>query len=342
MLFTNLSRLLLGSSVTLLSLAALVGKTQPAKAIDIVFDYRYDETANGGNNFFNTQEKRDLLDDAALYFENAFDDTLDAINPTGSNTWSPRFTNPGTGEDNFADSALDNMMVQANEIIVFAGGHDIAGGAIGTGGPGGYTASGTQAWLDSIKSRGEPGVLEPNPTDFAPWGGSIFFDTATTWHFGDASTSVPSATNDFLSVAIHELGHLVGFGIADSWDTFVEEPSANNFVFTGDKSNEIYGGNVPLTPDSGHWQDGIESQVKGLTDPQETAMDPTLTVGERKFLTDLDYAGLQDIGWEVNSSAYSSSVPFEFSPSWGILVVAGMFGTKKVWNARKVKQSAVE
>lgn len=322
MLFTNLSRLLLGSSVTLLSLAALVGKTQPAKAIDITFDYTYDT-----NDFFTGANagRQNLLTQAASYFEGF----TDQLSPVAEDTYDI-LTNPS----NVSQDVSVTTAVAQNEIKIYVG-SDINLSSIGLGGPIMFTSS----------VRGQTGAPA---SDVEPVIGFISFKdyneditdgetNDTEWHFGTTTVGL-SGKNDFLSTAIHEIGHVMGFGTSDSWDNLVS--GSNQFL--GAKSNEIYGGNVPLTPDSGHWQEGIESQVKGLTDPQEAAMDPTLTVGERKFLTDLDYAGLQDIGWEVNSSAYSSSVPFEFSPSWGILVVAGMFGTKKVWNARKVKQSAVE
>ena len=327
MLFYDSSRILLGSSIALLSLGALVGQTQLAQAtgLDIKFDYRYDT-----NNFFSDQNRKDTLDDAALYFENAFNDNLDAITPGGGNTWSPTFFHPGTGQQDFTDSALDNLSIPANEILIFAGGYNIGGSTIGQGGFGGYSGGGTQAWSDTLESRGQAGALNEPPTDFGPWGGSITFDTSTTWHFGDASTSIPSGQNDFLSVAIHELAHVFGFSTAPSWNTPI---SGNQFI--GAKSVEINGGSVTLHSDGYHWAQNTMSQVDGVS--QEAALDPDIVVGTRKLLTDLDYAVLDDIGWEVDNSVYSSSVPFEFSPSLGILVVAGMFGTKKVWNARKAK-----
>lgn len=324
MLFPHYSRLLVGSSITLLSLVTWVGVTQPAKAINIIFNYDYDT-----NGFFSPQSNKDTLEEAASYFESAFNDTLDAITPSGSNTWSPNFTHPGTGQTQYTDATLSNLSIAANDVIVFAGGYDLPGTTLGRGGPGGYNASGNQPWFDDIKSRGETGALDTNPTDFAPWGGSITFDTATDWHFGDASTSIPPGETDFLSVAIHELGHLFGVGTADSWDT----PIAGN-NFTGAKSVDIFGGNVPLNPGLDHWANGTMSQVKGIPGLQEAALDPSLTVGERKLLTDLDYAGFDDLGWDVNASVYSNNVPFEFSPSLGIFFIVGMFGTKKVWSAR--------
>jgi len=59
---------------------------------------------------------------------------------------------------------------------------------------------------------------------------------------------------------------------------------------------EVYGGEVPLAGDA-HWNFNIEGLCGG--ELQEVAMDPSLTVGDRKRLTDLDVAGLVDIGWEL-------------------------------------------
>ena len=61
----------------------------------------------------------------------------------------------------------------------------------------------------------------------------------------------------------------------------------------------LYGGPVPVTADHGHWADGMMSTIPGTSTLQEPAMDPTITVGTRKYFTDLDFAGLSGIGWEV-------------------------------------------
>jgi len=61
----------------------------------------------------------------------------------------------------------------------------------------------------------------------------------------------------------------------------------------------LNGGPVPLTFDGGHWGSGITSTLPGTGTPQEVAMDPDLTTGTRKFFTDLDFGGLDDLGWDV-------------------------------------------
>ena len=46
---------------------------------------------------------------------------------------------------------------------------------------------------------------------------------------------------------------------------------------------------------------------KKLGGSQEAAMDPTLSAGTRKYFTELDWAGLADVGWEVVPGAALSS-----------------------------------
>ena len=112
----------------------------PATAgIDIVFDYSYD-----ANNFFNTGTADGLaararMTDVENYFEGLLDDNLAAITPDASNHWTPRFTNPATG--NIQNGTYD-MSVPADTLIVYAGGRNMS--SLGIGGPGGYSASGFQ------------------------------------------------------------------------------------------------------------------------------------------------------------------------------------------------------
>ncbi len=373
MLFTNPSRLLLGSSIVFLSLGASVGQIQRAEAVGITFDYTYDT-----NNFFNPnttvgQQRRTTLTQAGNYFTDYISDSLLAIenNPSsptgigyGSNTWTAEFFHPGTGNT----QTITDLTVPTDTIIIYAGGRDF--NPLGQGGTGGFTIpSGTTTeFTNLIKGRGQNGALTDPKTDIGLWGGSITFDTNIVinvnnnptnfdWHNTvEITEQNPLDSNefDFLSVAIHELGHVFGYtsNLDSSWGRHI---TPNTTEFTGPESLAVYQAEtdpsatyVPLKDGSlAHWNTeidpntGAEIVIESYTlagDLQEVALDPNIANGQRKLLTNLDYAGLEDIGWDVNTA----TIPFEFSPSLGILVVAGMFGTKKVWNARKVKQSAVE
>lgn len=158
------------------------------------------------NHFFDDTARRDLLKRAAVMITANLTDTLAAITPSGSNTWSASITDPGTGQ-----SYSLNRSVPADRIVVYAGGRNLSNGTLGIGGSGGYSASGSTAWLNTVTGRGQPGALLDPATDVAPKIGSITFDTVgTAWHFGKTTLGLDSNESDFLSVAMHELGHVLG------------------------------------------------------------------------------------------------------------------------------------
>ena len=261
---------------------------------DIVFDYSLDST-----NFFAPQERRDTLDAAAAVFESRITDDLLAITPGGTNTWTAVLNNPSTG----FQVNIDNLTISADTVVIYVGARDLASG-VGLGGPGGFDATGTISFVESIQTRGEAGV-DPNgtsDTDFAPWGGTIAFDNTVPWNFGlDAPAG---SENDLYSVAIHEIGHVLGFGTSDSHENLIN--GSNEHI--GPKSVEAFGGNVPMwapngVPDTGHWDSGTSSTIPGTTTVQETSMDPQLTNGTRKVFTVLDFAAIDDLGWDVTEVA---------------------------------------
>lgn len=264
-------------------------------AIDIQFDYTFDSS-----NFFNgNPQRQNVLNAAAQVFESRFTDNLTAITPDfgANNTWTATFSNPSTG----SIQGIENLIIGNGVIIVYAGARDLPGDTVGLGGPGGFSVGGSAAFVNSVALRGQTGASDPNPTDFGPWGGSITFDALTAWHFDQDITTIESfpSITDFYSVALHELAHLLGIGTADSWYTYV---GSTTDTFHGPKSIALNGG-VPVPLDSGidHWADGTTSNVLSpvVLNLQETAMDPVFFEGTRKYFTELDFAGLDDIGWTV-------------------------------------------
>ncbi|MBC7818691.1 MAG: hypothetical protein IAG10_17515 [Planctomycetaceae bacterium] len=245
--------------------------------VSIQFDYSRD-----ANHFFDDPARQQILELAGQTIGSRLNDNLQAITPSGSNTWSLSATNP-SGASTFT---LTNVTIPENTVIVFAGSRMMS--SLGIGGPGGYSASGSSAWLNLVESRGQSGALDDPNSDFSLWGGSITFDLDANWYFGTSEAGLGSGQQDFLSVAMHELGHLLGIGTASSWDRFV---SAGSFL--GPNSIAEHGGNVPLSGSS-HFHEGLED------DDQEVAMDPTLLQGTRKLFTELDFAALADVGWEVS------------------------------------------
>ncbi|MFA4943886.1 MAG: PEP-CTERM sorting domain-containing protein [Lentisphaeria bacterium] len=249
--------------VTLASALAVTGEA----AIVIDFDYSYD---SGG---WYTSDVKAALNAAAATFT-GFTNSLTAITPGGSNTWTATFMNPS--DPYGADVNVDDLSLATNTLKVYVGTFT-DGGSLGVGGNGGHSGSGSSAFINTL-NRGDA-------TDATRWGGSISFNSGMTWHF-DIPTGPGAGENDFYSVAVHELGHVLGFGTTAAWDDLV-----SGATFTGTASVAAYGGNVPLAGDLAHWQSGL------MSGGQETAMDPELTVGTRKGFTALDYAAMSDIGW---------------------------------------------
>jgi hypothetical protein len=270
-----------------LAALTLFGLTQPALAnIDIQFDYSYDTTS-----FFTGHSDRQVaLDAAAAVFETRLSDNLSAITSGGNNHFSTNFFNPASPHS--TDIALSDQSVATNVIRVYVGGSSLGAGTLGIGGHGGYSCSGEGSFCSSENFNRGQGNTHTTTTatavDFAPWGGSIGFNSETKWNFS-VSAKPASSQIDFYSVAIHELGHLLGFGTADSFNAHIA-----NGKFSGSAT-----GTVNLSADSAHWASGTKSFANGVA--QEAAMTTAIGYGQRKYFTELDFAALKDIGWQVTA-----------------------------------------
>ncbi len=282
---------------TLLASCLMLAAAQPALAnIDIQFDYTYD------TGFFSSNpDSVAALNAAASVFETRFADSLSAISSSGSDNFSTLFFNPSSDPfDPFNPGVtLGNQSVAANVVRIYAGGYDYTDGTLGVGGPGGYECSGSFGFCNAARLRGQGetenvydnngNLVSADAVDFAPWGGSISFDSAgTDWYFGLSAAGLDASKYDFYSVAVHELAHALGFSASDSFYNLVV---GSDFVGP-------HAGTVALTAD-GHWANGTMSLVNGI--PQEAAMDPSIANGQRKYFTDLDFAAMQDIGWQVTA-----------------------------------------
>ncbi len=265
-------------------LGALLAASQPAFAnIDVKFDYRYDSSGffTGANS-----SRQNLLNAAASVFETRFQDSLTAITPSASNTFNASFFQPDTG----TVTHLPGLSVAADQIVVFVGAYNL-GGTLAIGGPGGFSVNGSPDFISNASSRGQAGAVAPIETDFGPWGGAISFNSASSWYMDpNPKTDESFSGFDFYSVAIHELAHVLGFGSAASFENL-----ASGGAFTGPAVDALVGYNPLLTSDGGHWASGL--RYLG----QEVAMDPSIASGQRKPFTELDYAAMKDIGWNVSS-----------------------------------------
>ncbi len=279
----------------------------------VVIDYSLDT-----NNFFDTQDKKDLLQTVADSLASRLNDNLLAITPGPSgfgfpNTWDTIFDHPGTG----LEFSITDLTVPADTIIIYAGGRELTAPTVGQGGPGGFSTSGTTEFNEIVAARGQAGALLATETDFSLFGGAITFDTANEWHFGLTTEGLDSNETDFFSVAQHEVGHLLGIGTASSWRNQVIDGS-----FVGAASVISFGGDVPLFGDETHWAEDTTSNGQIAT------MNPILLNGTRALFTNLDFAALSDVGWEVAPAVTGELPSVTLSLSFENITEAG--GTSTV------------
>ena len=273
-------------------------QTRILPAITFQFDYSLDAT-----NFFDpiiNPGRQQVLEQAGNELGSRLQDTILEIIPHKFNvadTWTATFEDPATG----GTFDVEDLIVGENIIRVYVGARNL-GGSLGEGGPGfASSVTGVQQWVDTVLGRGQEGALGPDntQTDFAPFGGSIAFDESANWYFGLDTVGLEAGEFDFFSTAIHELAHVIGFGTAPSFNNLV---SGGRFV--GPSSILEYDGSGPVPLENpGHWRQDLEDNGA------EVALDPDLADGVRKNLTSLDYAALNDLGWQVDGGgAYQPTI----------------------------------
>ncbi len=310
----------------------------PLRAITITVDYRYDT-----NDFFNPattsgQQARAALEAAATRYSEIITTSLGAVSLV-DNSIDARigFLHPGSGANWDVSSAYSSATdalagtsvaeeyrgawsIAADEWILYAGGQSLSSaGQAGTGTGLNYTSVFDDG--NSVLNRGfrSSGSISNLPV----WGGAVTFDNDgdVNWHF-DYTTAATSGTTDFYSIAMHEIGHVLGLGT--SWTEWSQWSS--NGVYTGpqavaaynaDNGTSLSGLNL-VSSANGHWEDGTyESNLfaagnpnvvgtVGLGNPQDLLMEPTANFIfpslRRLELTNVDVAALEDLGWSVISA----------------------------------------
>ncbi len=268
---------------------------EPSDSVYFRFDYSHD------TGFFkNHPERRELLELAGRLLTDRLSDTLDAIPASNSSIrWEAHYTNPRTG----ANTKLPaGFAPAANEIVVYVGSRnlqylDSQGGTVrsyadGVKTPFSYACSSTTqtqctAFGKTLTTRGEGVTQGTGAVDFAPFVASLTFDnrsdTVDDWNFDDGP--LQAGQHRFLTFAQHELAHVLGFGIANSFTTKVQ---AGKFV--GAKTDAAYVGAGHLPLNGGH----IAQSVAG---EQSTIMTSSIQSGG--LFGSLDFAVLDDIGWQV-------------------------------------------
>ncbi|MBP6095561.1 MAG: PEP-CTERM sorting domain-containing protein [Methyloversatilis sp.] len=315
----------------LITLTALCVMTTalPVRAVDVVFDYTYDSTG------FFTSERRAVLDQVSRVFSLNLLDTLTAIAPSGRNAFTVDFFDP---QNPFGGSkVVENFQVAADEVRIFVGTQAFSSQTLGVGGPGAYSVSGSDAFVKNAASRGETGIVDVAGgyvfpvADFAPWGGSITFGSNVAWHFdSDVSTLENfSGQFDFYTVAMHETAHVLGFGTAGSWFNQVQGDT-----FTGAVTSAANSGQPAALQGDGsdaHFSSSLMGSANGVQ--QVPLLSPFINVGRRQYMTNLDWAALDDIGWEVASQQITVPSPVPEPGNWALmlggLLMVGSFARRR-------------
>jgi hypothetical protein len=131
------------------------------------------------------------------------DDPLSAItpDPAAGDSSTASFPDPSTG----SERTVSNLSIPADTILIFVGGFDGTSSLGAQGGFGGYSVDSSTGWVDTVQSRGANAVI-------GIWGGAIRFNVNADWSFVGTSRPPPSNQVDFLTMAEHEIGRVLGLG----------------------------------------------------------------------------------------------------------------------------------
>ena len=297
-------------------LMSLVGNASLHAAIDIIFDYSYDE-----GNYFG-DEQRYIMEQVAYVFESRMggesfsgyrpNEDLGLTTITGAKLY---FDNPTTDSNVQPDigSTTDdgNVIGRQDELIIFLGArsHGFSSSSVlasaGATGRSGFSGSSSDitAFVSALNAKNsssnwEPiaGVSQVNSTK------TFYFDTDLTTH----NDAVNSGKIDFYSVMVHEIGHIMGFNTNNAWNA----NKSGNFWTGANAKAEYNNQNVPLysTP---HWDLFTPS---GALNPAfvkcacHPSMLPSISDNKRTSFSDLDFALLKDIGYDISDSPVGANI----------------------------------
>jgi Ca2+-binding RTX toxin-like protein len=292
----------------------------------IEFDYSFDT-----NGFFNNPQRRTALEYAGEIWSNLLQDDFEAI-PAGAEF---TITNPTTGnaETIVLDSEIDDLLIfvgsgtlnnnsseslhkESNYHLKVCACHSCANtshnkivnlsqpGVLGTENIVNTDSLLAQAQVNGTDLQGDifqrrvssdfrdRGVV----TDFEPWAGTISFSPSESidWNFDLNNTD--SSTIDFISVALHEIGHILGIGVAPIFDEL-----AAGGTFSGVNAVAANNGvGIPLEADLSHVTEGFSDN--------SVLLDPLLNEN-RSLPGNIDLAILADIGYEIAGFNKQGSLP---------------------------------
>ncbi|GMG84201.1 hypothetical protein LNKW23_34150 [Paralimibaculum aggregatum] len=306
-------------------------------SFDISFDYRFDTAG-----FFDNPDAVAALEAAAAIWEGVIGDEFEAV-PAGVAFW---VSNPvdGTAEQVVLDAEIDDLLIFVGASAApFGIAHEAEAllpegyacscalccgnpavtaeaGALARAGYSGYGAAG-----DALNARISTNFRgQGAASDFEPYAGVMGFNTSYSWNYDLAGPS--AGTYDFLTVALHEIGHVLGIGTAGAFGDWISGGS-----FTGPNATAANGGQaLPVHGDSAH--------VAAGHNDNSVVMDPSISSNQRVSLSEIDKALLADIGYEIDGYT-TQGTPFAITtegddgPVFGTIVadaIAGLGGDDQI------------
>lgn len=341
--------------VFVVAFAAMAIASLPARAFNVVIDYTYDtDNYIRGNTAAQMALERAASDLSAVI--------TTSLNATGSGTYAGQngehvtMTLQGRNPSTVA-SVTTNLPFQsnANEFRIFVGAVNYGtGGTLGAGSPAWVNLdTDTTNQISSLETafanattdmmRGTNMSIMTWAPYQAPWdvpytsglmAGTFFFNKDVNWHY-DHTSNVAFSEYDFYSVALHEMLHTIGVGTSENWESLW----SGDGVWTGAKAlaeangedHLVYvGGTLGDGSYGAHIADGVQSTSIVDSALQDPAMTYSIYNGKRKFLTALDLAFLEDLGFTVDYNAFAAvPEPATFALLFGGVMLAVVWARRR-------------
>ena len=259
-------------------------------AFNIEFDYRFDTFG------FFTPQVRQALEEAARIWEDLILDDFPEF--SAGQTFTVRNPEKDVEEVITLNRSIDDLLIFVGSGVGFS--------ALANAGADGFDVFGD---INRLRISSDFRDLGP-ATDFEPYVGTIRFNRDPNWNFD--LTEPAGNESDFITTALHEIGHILGIGASGAFDAFVvTDPNDGMKYFTGPNATTQNSGNpVLLEQDQAHVNEDFESEV---------LLDPFSVIGERVLPTAIDLAILADIGYQIEGFEKQGQ-PFELATNNGEII----------------------
>lgn len=161
-----------------------------------------------------------------------------------------------------------------------------------------------------------------------PVDGEVVFNPGSLGDITSNISQLPHGAYDLEMVAIHEVGHLLGFDPYNQPFTDYLTPSGSGYLFggaPGGNAEAVYGGKIPIAPDAAHTLLPYANLTRALVQGKDYRNIPFFSPAELAIMADMGYnINLsQQFGktYYQNNVTDNNSVAFNSTSSFGL----GMF-----------------